>query len=70
MPPTNDVVGKKSNKTTEIARILGSLLNPVREERIIKVKPRKNIMYLISNSGIKTKTVRKVPIILPIVDTE
>jgi hypothetical protein len=59
----------RSNKTTttEPARIFGNFRRPIIDDGIISVKPSANIMYLISKEGIKTNTVRNVPIMLPMV---
>lgn len=52
------------------ARMFGTFPSPVITEEIIKDRPKPKIIVLTSNAGIKTKTVRKVPIILPIVAAE
>jgi hypothetical protein len=53
----------------EKTRTFGTVLSPTSEDDINKT-PKPKIIRLISKTGISTKTVTKVPAMLPIVATE
>lgn len=69
----DNIFDSSINRIAAPAIIAGILafINDIRtEEEIISDSPSVNIILLISNIDIKTKTVRNVPIMLPMAEIE